>query len=423
MAAPPWWLPIGFMIASGAGMLLMSIVLWFASDQVVLAPTSQATVAAVHAAILGFLTMGVLGALHQFAPVMGNRPLRSTAAGAVTLGLFVIGVWMLVAGFAFGPRWLVMSGGTAATAAMVVAVWNLSGPLSGRNGQLAIVGLRASVAFFAVTVLFGITFAFARHFAWFPLLPIRVLTHAHLGLIGWLGLTYISVAERLWPMFLLSHRPTNRTGPIAIWSTVLGVLALSSGLLFSVKPLAIGGGVLVVIGAVAHLASFASVVKRRRRRFELLHAFTITAGAFLLIALGTGTAAGLADVGAASRARLVTIEIASLVAWIGLALVGHAYKVVPFIVWSHLKEVGRNTDASGKQLLFSDLYRRRWAHATFALTGAGFLLLLSAIALENSSVVRIAALFLFAGGATLTWNLATGPRMAHRQASGTPETR
>src|SRR3546814_10439003 len=87
-------------------------------------------VAAVHSAMLGFLGTGVLGALHQFAPVVGNRPLRSTRAAAVTMALFLPGVWTLAGGFAHGPSWLVPAGGITATTAILLAAWNLSGALS-----------------------------------------------------------------------------------------------------------------------------------------------------------------------------------------------------------------------------------------------------------------------------------------------------
>src|SRR3546814_16634407 len=90
-------------------------------------------VAAVHSAMLGFLSTGVLGALHQFAPVVGNRPLRSTRAAAVTMALFLPGVWTLAGGFAHGPSWLVPAGGTTATPAILLAAWTLSGALSPRS--------------------------------------------------------------------------------------------------------------------------------------------------------------------------------------------------------------------------------------------------------------------------------------------------
>ncbi|MEI2700350.1 MAG: hypothetical protein V9E94_19215, partial [Microthrixaceae bacterium] len=61
-----------------------------------------------------------------------------------------------------------------------------------------------AVIYLVATAAFGVTYAFDRSNFWFELLSHRVLAHAHLGLIGWLGLAYVSVAEKLWPMFLLA---------------------------------------------------------------------------------------------------------------------------------------------------------------------------------------------------------------------------
>src|SRR3546814_10656791 len=116
-------------------------------------------VAAVHSAMLGFLSTGVLGALHQFAPVVGNRPLRSTRAAAVTMALFLPGVWTLAGGFAHGPSWLVPAGGITATTAILLAAWNLSGALSSKGKGVPLAGLRMSVGFLGPTASFGVLYA------------------------------------------------------------------------------------------------------------------------------------------------------------------------------------------------------------------------------------------------------------------------
>ena len=124
---------------------------------------------------------------------------------------------------AFG--WRTTLGGLAT---VLLAAWNLSGPLAGHDGGLPLTGLRLSVGFLVVTVVFGVVYAFDRQTGWFPLLPNRVLAHAHLGLLGWLGLTYVSVAEKLWPMFLLAHRPRARAGAWGLASAAVDLAAVSA---------------------------------------------------------------------------------------------------------------------------------------------------------------------------------------------------
>src|SRR5690606_1170768 len=126
--APPARVPLSFLALSGSGLVLFGIAALLGAEHVD-APTHPGMVAAAHSGLLGFPTIGVLGALHQFAPVVGNRPLRSRVAVGITLALVVPGVWTLAGGFAHGPDRLVPIGGILATTGVIVAAWNLSRPL------------------------------------------------------------------------------------------------------------------------------------------------------------------------------------------------------------------------------------------------------------------------------------------------------
>ena len=123
-----------------------------------------------------------------------------------------------------------------------------------------------------------------------------MLAHAHIGLLGWLGLAYVAVAEKLWPMFLLAHRPHARDGERAVWALGIGAPILLVGLLFSWEQVAIVGGAVAILGLGSHLMSLASVIRHRRRGLELLHGFVLVSAACLVIAIVTGLLAGVAPV-------------------------------------------------------------------------------------------------------------------------------
>jgi hypothetical protein len=80
-----------------------------------------------------------------------------------------------------------------------------------------------------------------------------VLAHAHIGLLGWLGLTYVAVADNLWPMFLLAHRPRARAGAWAVGLLATAVPFLAVGLLFGVPWLAWPAAGAATTGRGAHL--------------------------------------------------------------------------------------------------------------------------------------------------------------------------
>lgn len=419
---PPASVPLGFLLAAGIGLVTFGGAVLLHARSAVTAPQHPETIAVVHFGVLTFLTTAVLGALHQFAPVVGQRPLRSVPAAWVTLGAVVATTWLLPIGFAHGPKALVIAAGLLGAAAVCLAAWNLSGPLSGHDGGVPVVGLRLSVTYLVITVTFGVVYAFDRQTGWFALVGHRVLAHAHLGLLGWLGLTYIAVAEKLWPMFLLAHRPRNRSGAWAVALVASGTAVLATGLLFAVAVLVAVGGAVVLGGIIAHLTSLAGAVKHRRRTLELLHAFLFVSAAFLVTAAVLGIVAAVAPVGSVMRGRLVSAEIAALIAWLGLAVLGHSHKIVPFISFARLRERGVQTHTSGRPLLFADLFSGRWAVVAFALGATGFAAIVVGVLVGASPVVSIGGAAVAAAGTVATFNLAIGPRLVTRVPAPTSDT-
>ncbi len=414
---PPASVPLGFLVAGGVGLGALGLAIWFAADRIVTVPTHPGAISATHVGMLAFLTVAVLGALHQFAPVVGQRPLRSVLAARISLGGMLLTAWLLPTGFAHGPEWLVPAAGLIGAATVLLIAWNLSGPLASRVAGLPGWGLRLAVGYLVATVAFGVVYAFDRTTGWFPLYTHRVLAHAHLGLLGWLGLTYVSVAEKLWPMFLLAHRPRNRSGPLAVGLLAGGVVLLAPGLLFPVPWLAWVGGILAGGGLAAHLVSLAANIRHRRRPVELLHVFLVVSAGFLVSGIVLAALAGGADVATTTRMRLVTAEVVALTAWLALAIVGHAHKIVPFIGYSTLRARGISTGPSGQPLLFADLFTPALARLSLAVSVGGFALLLVGVLAGSSAAVAAGGVGVAFSGAVTTFNLVAGPRRVRAAAA------
>lgn len=409
---PPASVPVAFLAAGAVGLFGFGFVTWFAADKLVTAPNHPAVVAAVHLGVLAFLTTAVLGAVHQFGPVVGRRPLRSIATARLTMVTVVIAGWLLPNGFAHGPEWMVVAGALLGSVAVITAAWNLSAPLSARDGGIPVVGLRISLAYLVLTVAFGVVYVLNRRAGWFPLLPNRVLAHAHLGLFGWLGLTYLSVSEKLWPMFLLSHRPTDLAGKVAVSAVGSGTLPLALGLLLALPALAWVGGALVLLGLMAHVVSLVGSVRHRRRPLELLHAYLFSSTVFLLAGIGFGAAAAIADVDPSTRSMLVAAEVGSLIAWLGLAVVGHSHKIVPFISYTALRAKGVRMHRSGRPLLFGDLYHKGTAWLTLAMMLPGFGAVVVGTLARSTEVIAVGGGLVGTAAIAAVANLFVGTRRA-----------
>src|SRR5579875_325290 len=200
-AVPPPSIPLSFLAAASLGLVGCGGAWVWARTAALGDPTADPVVAAAHYGMLATLSMGVMGALHQFTPVVTQRPLRSVPLAWATFSSWLGAAWLLPSGIAAQQEGAVEAGGGLAAIAVTLLAVNLSAPLAARGKGHIVTGLRFALAGFVATACFGVTYVADRSGNWFDLSGHVVLAHAVIGLLAWLGLTYVAVAEKLWPMF------------------------------------------------------------------------------------------------------------------------------------------------------------------------------------------------------------------------------
>lgn len=423
-AVPPPSVPLSFLAASAVGLVACGVAWVWARRAAAADPTSDPVVAAVHFGVLAALSTGILGATHQFTPVITGRPLRSVVLARATLCCWLVAAWMLPLGVATETLALTALSGAAAGVAVVLLVANLAGSLAVRGKGTPVTALRLALGGAVATSLLGAAFVADRQGDWFQL-PARVdLTMGIVGLFGWLGLTYVGVAEKLWPMFMLAHVPGRRlAGRLAVWAVAAGTALFAGGLAFGGAAIAWAGALTLAAGLGAHLSSLAAHVRHRRRRADLHLAFVLTAGAWLVVGAALGVAA-VVELPTRHHlgASLAAAAVAAVAGWLAEALVGHAHKVVPFIAWSALRARGISTGPSGRQFLFADLYGPRSAKLTYGLVTAGIGGLCVGLGATQPAATATGGVLLALAGAVAGVNLAAVPArlLAHRASPRRP---
>jgi len=293
-AVPPPSVPLAFLVAASLGLVGFGTALIWARTAGVTDPTADPVVAAVHLGTLATLSMGVLGALHQFTPVVTGRSLRSVPLARATFLAWLGAAWLLPYGIATKHESVVEAGGGLAALAVTMVIVNLWAPLAARGKGAPVTGLRFALGGFVVNACFGVLYVSDRRGNWFDLSGHIVLAHAVVGLFAWLGLTYVSVAEKLWPIFFLSHVPgKRRAGWVAVWAVPSGVALLSPGLLIGLRALAWAGAAVLSVGLSAHLVSLVAHARHRRRKADLHSLFVSTSSLWLLVGAGLALAAVL----------------------------------------------------------------------------------------------------------------------------------
>ena len=203
-----------------------------------------------------------------------------------------------------------------------------------------------------------------------------------------------------------------------------GTPILATGLLFAVPILGWLGGLAAAAGIGFHLTSLYTAVRHRRRALELLHGYLFTSAAFAVIGVGLAATAAVADVDYTTRSTLVVAEVTALAAWLSLAVIGHAHKIVPFIGYTVLRSRGIATGPTGRPLMFGDLFHHRTAQVSLIAATAGFDAVMVGVLIRSAAVVSVGGLLISLTGLIVTANLVHGPRRAiraHRSAVTVPE--
>jgi hypothetical protein len=335
---PPPGLPLGFLVvapwfAVAAGLLAA----WY-GPAVFATRWHPATLAVVHLLTLGFLTMTMAGSLLQILPAVAGLPLRCPPRlAAWTCPLLGAGVTLLAAGFLsgrpmlFALAWIVLAGAFALLLGCVVPT------LCQRAGAMPAVahivaGMRGAVAALAACIVAGL--ALAAWLAGGPAVPVPPLVdnHAALGFAGWVVPLVMAVGFQVIPMF----QGTDPFSAAARRCVPLLFVALAAWL--ATRWLDVGWRTAAALaGALVATtwALYAAALLLRRARTR-----SAPGTAHWLLALASLVAAAwlFAWPGEPSDARTVAVGVCFLAGFAMTAVHGMLYRIVPFLVWHHLRE-------------------------------------------------------------------------------------
>ena len=410
-AVPPPSVPLSFFAAASAGLVACGVAWIWVRSTAVGDPTADPVVAAVHLAVLATLAMGIIGAMHQFTPVITGRPLYSIRLARLTFVTWLAASWLLPIGIATEQLAITAISGVFAGVGIVLLVINLGIPLLVKGKGIAVVALRFALVGAVLTTCLGITFVGDRQGHWFHLAGHIDLAMAIIGLFSWLGITYIGVAEKLWSMFMLAHiSGAHRAGQLAVWATPPGAALLATGLAWSISSLAYIGAFVLAIGLASHLVSLYDHMRQRRRKVDLHLIFVVTSAAWLIVGAGLAISAVLTLPDDTHRGEaLAAAATAAFGGWLLEALVAHAHKVLPFILWSVLRARGVATGPGGKPLMFADLYHRRWAEVTYLTVTFGIAALCLGLGASLPTAGALAGFLFVLTGIVITTNLSLPP--------------
>jgi hypothetical protein len=400
----PLWIPLPFLLTGAAASALFGLLLPFVVPEALVTPLFPHVLALVHLATLGWLTMTIMGASLQLAPVILTSPLRAGRLLRWQFPVYGMGVAVLIYGFAvMRPVLLAVGGSIVVVAVLHYAVVLATTLARAQKRPLTAAYLAAALIYLCVVVGLGLTAALDLQFRFLGDTLLRLLpVHIVIGIVGWLTTTLIGVSYTLVRLFALVHGHDDRLGRIVFVALNAGVLVVAFGFSVASLPLAVLGGLALTAALGLFAYDYTRMLGARRRKLlDMTQWHAIAGAAYLALMVPLALIATL--VNATRPPQLVALGLLALVGALGQSIVGYLYKIVPFLIWHtrYAPLIGKR-----KVPLMRDLIDARWATTSFALINLGLPVAALAAALSWVLVLQLASLALGAGLALAALNLA-----------------
>jgi hypothetical protein len=390
----PLWLPLPFLLTGAVGAATFGLLLPFVAPQALLAPDFPQVLALVHIATLGWLTMTIMGASLQLAPVILVSPLRAARFSRAHYPIFVAGVALLITGFWTARTPLLILGGSLVVLAVAHYAVIMGATLAGATTRpLSARYLAAAVAYLCVVVSLGLTAALNFQYGFFGAGADRLLlAHITVGVVGWLTCTLMGVSYTLVRMFALVHTHTDALGRRIFILLNGGIIGLAVGFGFSWRPLQALAGLCLVAAVWLFAYDYVRMLRARKRKpLDVTQRHAVVAVGYLAVATPVGVVAGLLGAG---QPTLAALALAVLVGWLGQSMIGYLYKIVPFLIWQ-----SRYGPVVGRQPvpLMRDLVNQRVAMGSFWFINVALPVALVCALLNWSVALQVAAALLGVG--------------------------
>ena len=363
--SPPLWLVAPFFLAAPFGLIAGGLLLATSNSDALVAINLPRTVAITHAAVIGWIATTIMGAVYQLGPVVvGGKLLWERLARFQFVVHCLAVAWFVLAVRAWNTEMMAVAGVLLALSFTLFVVNASACVIQAKARSVTRAYLAAGLVFLAAAFSLGLTYAMTLRHLWFPITLGRLSAHAHIGLVGFIGLTLMGVSYQLVPMFAVVQHARQRLGRSALIVTVASLVVFALGVGAGAGPwLRVALAAAMAVGPSLWAIDQVHLLRNRgKRRLDVQGYGTYLSVVFLgvTVALGLGAAWGTPATPNDEPARwLLAYGIAGVGGWAGLSLVGNSYKILPFLLWFHryLPRVG-----SGPVPVTADIYNDRAAN-------------------------------------------------------------
>lgn len=412
--APPFAAPLRFFLTAPLFGVLAGLLLVVGGGDGLASRWLPTVLAATHLITVGFMLQIMIGALVQVLPVIAGANLaRPMLVARISHVGLTFGAFALAGAFLFGAPLGFRLAAIALVGTAAVFVLAAGYALYGvPSTSPTIRGLKLALAGLVGAVTLGVTLALALANGWS--LPLTVLAdlHAGWGLGAWSGVLLVSMSYVVVPMFQLTPGYPARLSwwlpPVVALLLVLWSLAVGLGTDLLIR---VAEAATAVAGIGFAVFTLRLQRQRRRARADATHHYWQGGLGCSLAALAMLLVAAAWPVATEWPGWALLFGILLGAGGFMSFIIGMLYKIVPFLSWMHLQNMGQGRVMAPNMNKILPENRMQWQmRAHFA----AFALLVAAVFLPEWLARPAGAAFAFSN-AWLFVNLLTAVRVYRRE--------
>ncbi|MDY0233987.1 MAG: hypothetical protein RBS11_08115 [Sulfurimonas sp.] len=396
--APPFKLISPFFILGGVFYLLASIYIFSFTSENLFAQDTK-VLSLVHLYLLGFVMMVIFGAMAQLVPVVLEVGHSAVELFYAIWPLLGIGTLLMAVGFLGYPA-LLPYGGVVVLISMMIFVMEIFSTIK-KVKKLSLV--ISSVLISNTFLFFGIIFGLVMALGYAGVIEVDIISllrsHVYLVIGGYIIVTLMGLSVVLLPMFGLSHGFSMRPLEISIATMSLSVVLVVVSSFVEYLFIEYLAYLLAVASMIIYFYMTYTIFKTRARKEIDIYVMSLIYG---YISMLVAVAIGVTHLFVVYEPLLVTSGWLMFFGFFGFVIIGHMYKIIPFLVWFE-----RFSPLVGKQKvpMLADMVPKKSSHAQFIFGAVGVSIIAIAILIQNDTMIKAGASFLVVGAFALLRNV------------------
>ena len=303
----------------------------------------------VHLALIGFVSLTIMGAMYQIVPTILGKQLYSRKLAIIQFFLINLGLIGMFFGFISSSIKLVFIFGILVVAGTYLFAYIIFKTIRNEKLILTLKFFAASTIYVIVIVTFGILLASGAVYY----VENVIRAHAQLGIMGWISMTIMGAMYQMLPMLSLKQLYSEKIGNIQFWLMNLGLIGIFLSYLANKTLLIVIFSFILALAVylfgynIYRTLTAKGEVKDKKEKMDISVRFFVVAIFYFIAAVTVGL---LLIVGAINTWTAYYHLL--LIGWVSITIVGAMYHIAPMLTWMELysEKVGLETVPTFKQL-------------------------------------------------------------------------